>query len=197
MNEQLPAQVVNKLLDGHNVRVAIAEHPVNGKKASCVPVMDYAEVFSYDRESIRRMIERTSWLKRYSLSVIMTDRQGQFRPHNCIFEEAALGVFMKLQPKRCKDPNVAAKVDKLQEELILILRDALCGYQKRHDEEFIARFPFLKDGSAMVKLVDKAYKGNPLACSVLEEYFDIPANKILKRAERQLPIKFPNSSDGQ
>lgn len=129
VKEHLPAQVVNKLLGGKDIRIAIAEHPITKEMAACVPIMDYAEAFSYPKQALFQMIDRSFWLKRYSVVNVMLTGDGKYYQTRCIFEEAALGVFMKLQPKRCKDPEVAARVDQLQEELILLLRDTLKGYR--------------------------------------------------------------------
>jgi hypothetical protein len=135
--EQLPVHVVDKLLGGKNkVRIALVEHPVTHELASCIPVIDYADAFSYDKKTIFKMIDRTPWLKKYSGVAIMATPDGQFQKHRVIFEESALGVFMKLQPNRCKDSDVGAKIDALQEELMLILHDTLKGYRTGHNDGY-------------------------------------------------------------
>jgi hypothetical protein len=47
--------------------------------------------------------------------------------------EAASDIFMNLQSKRCKDPDVAAKIDALQNELVAFLCHTLKGYRTEHD----------------------------------------------------------------
>ncbi len=99
--EQIPVSVTSALIEGNSkVRVALAMHPVTNEIAPCVPYRDYAEVFSYDDTAILKMVQRTPWLERHSTTAIMAAVDGKMRPQLCLFEECALGVFMKLQPKR-------------------------------------------------------------------------------------------------
>ena len=137
--EQLPATVISKVLGGKDIRVVIAEHPVTKEMAPCVPYLDYARAFTYDEATIFKLINRSNWIKRYIVTAIMEvasnasdGRGGGYLKTLCLFEEGALGLFFKLQPSRCKDPDVAARVDQLQEELILVLRDALRGFRTGH-----------------------------------------------------------------
>ena len=197
-NEQLPVKVVSKLLGGQDVRVVIAEHPVTKELAPCVPYLDYARAFSYDEPSIFKMIQRSGWLKRYSSSSIMEVEGVGFRPHLCIFEESMLGIFMKLQPKRCKDPDVAAKVDKLQEELILILRDTLRGFNKGNNSGYKSpdgRLPspgMSMDGiSRLCRDIDKTLKGKA-ALRALNYFTGMPVDDLIEEIEDLMPRRIEN-----
>lgn len=129
--ELLPVHVVDRLLGGkNNIRIALVEHPVMHELAPCISYKDYAEAFSYDHTAIFKMIQRTKWLKKHSVIVMMATTDGKFYKTLCVFEQAALGIFMKLLPHKCKDKDVAARIEERQEELILILHDALKGYNK-------------------------------------------------------------------
>lgn len=182
ITEQLPVKVVNRVLGGNgNVRVVLAEHPIRQELASCVPVVDYAEVFTYDKEAIRKLIERTSWLKKHSTTVIMTAVDGKYRAHQVIFEESMLGIFMKLQPRRCKDPEIAGRINDLQEELILILRDVLKGnVPKRgfcNEEEGLLPRPGLSM-HAVPKLCRQASNGCRFSARALKFFYDMPIEDI-------------------
>lgn len=180
--EQLPVKVVNRVLNGNGkVRIALANHPVTQEMAACIPYKDYAGAFTYDEESIRQMIKRTSWLNKYSVTCVIQATDGKYYPMLCIFEESMLGIFMKLQPKRCKDPEIAAKINDLQEELILILRDVLKGnVQKRgfcNEEEGLLPRPGLSM-HAVPRLCKQASRGCRFSARALNFFYDMPIDDI-------------------
>lgn len=180
--EQIPVKVVDKILGGDcKVRIALAAHPVTGEIASCVPYLDYARAFTYDESSIFKMVQRTEWLKKHSSTAIMEVEGVGYRPHLCLFEEAMLGVFMKLQPQRCKDPEVARKVNERQEEMILILRDVLKGYRTRgfvDEENGLLPRPGLS-ASAIPSLCRQANRGCRFSARALSHFYAMPVEDLL------------------
>jgi hypothetical protein len=127
--EQLPLQIVERIFrEECNVRIALARHSITKEIAPCVPYREYATAFSYDSESIRQMIQRTKWLKKYSTACMIQAVDGRFRIQTCIFEEAMIGIFGKLQPDRCEDKKVAEHIEELKESMALLLRDVLRDY---------------------------------------------------------------------
>jgi|GEM_PF-1166426 hypothetical protein len=189
--DQLPAQVVQRILGGKtDVRIAIAKHPLMGEFAPCVPYRDYAEVFSYDDQSIFKIIQRTKWLKKYSTTSIMEAVDGKMRPQLCIFEEAMLGIFMKLLPQKCKDKEVAARIDQLQEEMILTLRDVLRGYKTQtagypfgERQGLLPRPGLSMDAIAtLCKEADKYLRGKA-SLKALNFYGGMPVDDLLEELE--------------
>lgn len=174
--EQLPIKVVDRLLgDACKVRVALAVNPVTGEIAPCVPYKDYSEVFSYDSEAIRKMIQRTEWLQRHSVTVVMEATDGKYYGTLCMFEEAMLGVFMKLQPQRCKDPDVARRVNERQEEMVLILKDVLRGYRPSE----LAELAKPSSSSAVPALCRQANKGCRFSARALTHLYGIPVDDLM------------------
>jgi len=140
--EQMPKGVIQRVFrDKTDVRITIAVHPVTKQVAPCVPYKDFAEAFSYDKTAIRKMISRSQWLKKHSVEVIMSSTDGKYYSTLCMFEECALGVFMKLEPERCQNKEVAGRIEELQEHMMSILRDALREYRTTSgkDEEALAQ----------------------------------------------------------
>ncbi|MFQ5736899.1 MAG: hypothetical protein ACE5GY_08570 [Thermodesulfobacteriota bacterium] len=182
--EQLPVKVVDRLLGGAcRVRVALAEHPVTGEVAPCVPIMDYADVFSYPKQAIFQMIDRSEWLNKHSVVNVMMATDGKYYSTRCIFEESMLGVFMKLQPKRCKDPDVARKVNDLQEEMVLILRDVLRGYRPKpgycDEEKGLLPRPGLS-ASAIPSLCRQANKGCRFSARALSQFYGMLVEDLVE-----------------
>ena len=193
--EQLPAEVLDKMLGGKPVRVAMAKHPVTGEMAPCVPVVDFANAFSQTREGICRMISRTKWLKKYTLDVIMTDHLGRLRPHQCVFEECGLGITIKLQPSRNKNAEAAEALESKQEEYILILADALRGYRIGHGGFDYANMngmlprPGLSFDAicGLVRLVDDRHIRTKTALRALNFYGKLPVEDLEKAVDARSP----------
>ena len=128
--EQLPMETIMRTMKDHTeVRLVKIMHPFRHSPCTAVPYLDLARAFSYDESAIRKMIHRTPWIKKHSVQVIMSGADGKFYPHLCLLKEAATGILFKIQPERCKDPDIAAHIDQRQEELIYIVEDALTGKQ--------------------------------------------------------------------
>lgn len=189
--ELLPMEMIDTLFGECDVRIAIAIHPITKEPAGCISYKDLARALTYEESAIKKMIYRTSWLKKYSTGVIMSSVDGKMRTHLCLFEQGALGVVQKLQPTRCKNPEIGRKLDQKQEELTLILHKTLKGYQKNkgiHDN-----LTFV-NGKVMVELMKMAGKGNPSAIYYLEKHFGIPARDLaLKAGGLAPPLPFPES----
>ncbi len=198
--EQIPVAVIDKMLGGKSqVRVAIVQHPTRNEPAPCVPYTDYAEAFSYDEEAIRKMIRRTPWLEKHSVTSIMEATDGKLYSTLCLFEEGALGLFFKLQPKRCKDPDVAARVDQIQEELILVLRDALRGYRQdngggyKSQDGFLPRPGLTMDAiSDLCKEADKYLKGKT-SLRALNYFTGMPVADLIDEIENEDPAASANA----
>jgi hypothetical protein len=129
----------------------------------------------------------------------MEATDGKFYKTLCVFEQAALGIFMKLQPKRCKDPDVAAKIDALQEELILVLHDALKGYRTEHDrgygfeghEGFLPRPGLSMDAIAgLCKEADKHLKGKA-SLRALTYFTGMPVADLVQEIETTEAVSSP------
>lgn len=190
--EQVPMAVTTALIEeGKQVRVALAEHPVTKQIAPCVPYKDYADVFTYEEKAIWQMIQRTPWLKKHSTTNVMLAVDGKMRPQLCLFEECALGVFMKLQPKRCKDPNVGARIDELQEKLMMILRDALkghvrerAGYDWQETERILPRPGLSMEAiSSLCRVADKELRGRA-SLRALHYFTGMPVDDLVEIIER-------------
>ena len=197
--EQIPVAVISKVLgEESKVRVVIVQHPTRNEPAPCVPYLDYAAAFSYDEESIRKMIQRTPWLQRHSTTSILEGVDGKLRAQLCLFEEGALGLFFKLQPKRCKDPDVSARIDQIQEELILVLRDALRGYKTsqggyKSEDGFLPRPGLTMDAiSTLCKEADKYLKGKT-SLRALNYFTGMPIADLLEEMEVEDAEDSPNA----
>ena len=205
--EQIPVAVINKVLGGKsNVRVVIMQHPTRDEMAACVPYKDYAEAFSYDDTAIFKMIKRTPWIEKHQGTAIMAvpstaldGRGGGYQATLCLFEEGALGLFMKLQPTRCKDPEVGARVDQLQEELILVLRDALRGYRQetgggyKSADGMLPRPGLSMDAiSDLCKEADKQLKGK-VSLRALNYFTGMPVNDLVEEIENEDPASSANA----
>ncbi|GAB63087.1 MAG: hypothetical protein DWB56_06795 [Candidatus Jettenia sp.] len=133
-------------------------------------------------ESIRQMIQRTIWLRKYSSTCIIQVEGVGLRPHLCIFEEAVLGLTMKLQPLRCKDPNIAAKINERQEEMAIILKDVLKGNIPKRGfcNEELGLLP--RPGLSMntvPQLCKQANKGCQFSARALNFFFDMPVDDLI------------------
>jgi hypothetical protein len=120
----------------------------------------------------------------------MSSVDGKMRSNLCIFEEAMLGVFMKLQPQRCKDKDVAARIDQLQEEMILTLRDVLRGYKTQtagypfgERQGLLPRPGLSMDAIAtLCKEADKYLRGKA-SLKALNYYGGMPVDDLLEELE--------------
>lgn len=128
--EYLPLDTfIRTLSDRTEVRIVKIIHPFRNQPVTILPYLDLAKAFSYDEESIRQMIFRTPWVKKHTITCVIQAVDGKFRAQLCLLYEGVLGIFLKLQPGRCKDPWVAEHINQRQEELILLLSDALNNKQ--------------------------------------------------------------------
>lgn len=128
--EFLPSETFFRTLsDQTQMRIVKIISPYTNQPVTAIPYLDFAKALSYDEESIRQMIYRSKWLKNHSITCIIQAVDGKFRAQLCLLEEAVLGIFMKLEPGRCKNPDIGAHIDQRQEELIYLLKSALQAQQ--------------------------------------------------------------------
>ncbi len=137
VKEDLSIEVIERMFaKKERTRIVIAPHPVHGTPSSSVPYLDLAEALTCPSKSIHSIILRSPRAKKYC-SIFMMKTEAGVRPTLCIFEEGIIHVIMKLQPSRCQNPDIADKLDEIQDELIQILRDVLHGYQGKTDNASI------------------------------------------------------------
>jgi hypothetical protein len=135
--EYLPVETFFRTLsDQTEVRIIKILHPITGQPVTIMPYLDLAKALSYDKESIRQMIYRTPWVKKHSVTCIIQAADGKYYPTLCLFEEGVVGIFMKLDPSRCKDKEIANNIDQRQEELVYLLKSALTGKQALTVDEY-------------------------------------------------------------
>lgn len=138
IKEDLSIEVMERMfVQKERMRIVIAPHPVHGKAFASVPYLDLAEALTCPSDTIYAIISRSERVKRYS-GIFMMQTPGGVQPTLCIFEEGIIHVIMKLQPSRCRNPEVGERLDEIQDELIQILRDVLHGYHGKVDRYSVA-----------------------------------------------------------
>jgi hypothetical protein len=188
--EQVPVSMMQRVFRNTvDVRIAIATHPVTKEVAPCVPYKDFADAFSYDHEGIRQMIQRSRWLKKHSVTCMMQATDGKYYSTLCMFEECALGIFMKLQPERCKDKDVSQRIEELQEEMVYFLRDGFKQYKSSAGDDARVKSFFLRvrTEKEIINLMDKV-RSMPIG-----EYKTVAIDRLGSLTGR----KFPRAIQGE
>ncbi len=190
IDEQIPKGIVERLFrDKVRVRIALAIHPVKKEVAPVVSYKEFAEAFSYDPEAVRKMISRSMWLKKYSVTVIMSATDGKFYKTLCITEEAALGVLMKLSPNMCKDREVADHIEALQEEMAIMLRNAFTEFRaiSGNGQDEAARTRASKERIILLQRVDQI-KDHDLKNTALDELEHVFGKKFPRPKQMELNL---------
>ena len=143
-----------------------------------MPVVDIASAIEYDRIGLSRILERNSDLFAGMKGIVVTTTRGGPQEHVCLNKDGIVGLLMKLNYTRIKNPEKQKRILDFQKWAIKVLSDVIAGKrqvvkevaQKRRSPAAIA-----KDGLAFCRVTHSDPKETLGRMLIEEGYAYLPA----------------------